>query len=79
MGGLGLAAAAAFDDITRNKRVNLMERSTWPATFRTFQLMPAVDYIQALRLRGPMKKDCRKASPHASRSGTTALIAIISN
>ena len=27
-------AAAAFDDITRDKRVNLMERSTWRRSLR---------------------------------------------
>ncbi len=48
---LSAEAAAAFDDITRDKRVNTMERSSWPTTFRTYQLMPAVDYIQANRLR----------------------------
>ena len=52
LGGiLSAEAAAAFDDITRDQRVNLMERSSWPTTFRTSQLIPAVDYIQANRIR----------------------------
>ena len=48
---LGVEAAAAFDDITRDGRVSLMERSSWPATFRQNQLYPAVEYIQANRVR----------------------------
>ncbi|MBI4503003.1 MAG: amidase, partial [Gemmatimonadetes bacterium] len=50
-GILSAEAAAAFDDITRNQRVNLLERSSWPTTFRTSQLIPAVDYVQANRVR----------------------------
>jgi Asp-tRNA(Asn)/Glu-tRNA(Gln) amidotransferase A subunit family amidase len=52
LGGiLSAEAAAAFDDITRDKRVNLMERSSWPNTFRHSRLIPAVEYIRANRIR----------------------------
>jgi len=44
-------AAAAFDDLTRSNRDDLMERSTWPNSFRTARLIPAVEYINANRVR----------------------------
>lgn len=48
---LNAEAAAAFDELTRSNRDDLMERSSWPNTFRTAQLIPAVEYIQANRVR----------------------------
>ena len=44
-------AAAAFDELTRSGRDDLMERSSWPNTFRTARLVPAVAYINANRVR----------------------------
>jgi Asp-tRNA(Asn)/Glu-tRNA(Gln) amidotransferase A subunit family amidase len=44
-------AAAAFDELTRSNRDDLMERSSWPNTFRTARLVPAVAYINANRVR----------------------------
>ncbi|MCH8285925.1 amidase, partial [candidate division KSB1 bacterium] len=48
-------AAAAFDELTRNNRDDLMngepERSSWGASFRRARFVPAVEYIQANRLR----------------------------
>lgn len=44
-------AAAAFDELTRSNRDDLMERSSWPNTFRTARLVPAVEYINANRVR----------------------------
>lgn len=44
-------AAAAFDDLTRSNRDDLMERSSWPNSFRTARLIPAVEYINANRVR----------------------------
>ena len=44
-------AAAAFDDLTRSGRDDLMERSSWPNTFRTARLVPAVADINANRVR----------------------------
>lgn len=47
-------AAAAFDDITRDGRVNQLSGQTpgdWPNTFRTSRFIPAVEYIRAQRAR----------------------------
>ena len=47
-------AAAAFDDITRDGRVNTLRGQApgdWPNTFRTARLIPAVEYIRAQRGR----------------------------
>lgn len=47
-------AAAAFDDMTRSDRDNLMVqqgRFDWPNTFRTARFIPAVDYVNANRVR----------------------------
>lgn len=48
---LGVEAAAAFDELTRSGRDQLMERSSWPNTFHEARLVPAVEYIQAMRVR----------------------------
>jgi Asp-tRNA(Asn)/Glu-tRNA(Gln) amidotransferase A subunit family amidase len=52
---LGVEAAAAFDELTRSGRDDLMvpepERSSWPNTFRTARFVPAVEYINANRVR----------------------------
>jgi Asp-tRNA(Asn)/Glu-tRNA(Gln) amidotransferase A subunit family amidase len=52
---LGVEAAAAFDELTRSDRDELMvpepERSSWPNTFRTARFVPAVEYINANRVR----------------------------
>jgi len=47
-------AAAAFDELTRSNRdAELTEQgpNAWPNTFRVARLIPAVDYINANRLR----------------------------
>lgn len=47
-------AAAAFDDITRSGKDDTMVRqvkNAWPNAFRAAQLIPAVEYINANRLR----------------------------
>jgi Asp-tRNA(Asn)/Glu-tRNA(Gln) amidotransferase A subunit family amidase len=47
-------AAAAFDELTRSNRDTLLVRQgeyAWPALFRAARFMPAVEYIQANRLR----------------------------
>lgn len=47
-------AAAAFDDLTRSNRDNELVQQTkgdWANTFRTARFIPAVDYINANRLR----------------------------
>jgi Asp-tRNA(Asn)/Glu-tRNA(Gln) amidotransferase A subunit family amidase len=51
---LSAEAAAAFDELTRSGRDELMVRQTrdaWPNVFRASRLIPAVEYIQANRLR----------------------------
>ncbi len=51
---LGVEAAAAFDDLTRSGRDELMKqqnRGSWPNTFRKARFVPAVEYIQANRIR----------------------------
>lgn len=48
---LSIEGAAAFDELTRSDRDDLMERSSWPTTFRQARLVPAVEYIQANRIR----------------------------
>ena len=50
---LSTESAAAFDHLTRSVRDNMMvpEQSTWPDTFRRQRFIPAVEYIQANRLR----------------------------
>jgi Asp-tRNA(Asn)/Glu-tRNA(Gln) amidotransferase A subunit family amidase len=47
-------AAAAFDDITRDGRVNQLSGQApgdWPNSFRTSRFIPAVEYIRAQRAR----------------------------
>lgn len=47
-------SAAAFDELTRSNRDELLTRqdaNSWPVTFRTARFIPAVEYIQASRLR----------------------------
>jgi len=46
--------AAAFDDLTRSGRdqqMVLQNRFAWPNTFRSSRFIPAVEYIQAQRVR----------------------------
>jgi len=51
---LNVEAAAAFDEITRDNRDDLMVRqikNAWPNRFREARMIPAVEYVQANRLR----------------------------
>jgi Asp-tRNA(Asn)/Glu-tRNA(Gln) amidotransferase A subunit family amidase len=51
---LSTEAAAAFDDLTRSCRDDLMVRqirNAWPNVFRSHRFIPAVEYIQANRVR----------------------------
>jgi len=57
---LSAEAAAAFDDITRDGRDDQLVRqikNAWPNTFRAARLIPAVEYIQAQRLRTLLMRD----------------------
>ena len=51
---LSAEAAAAFDDLTRSKEVDLLTEQgpgAWPNTFRSSRFIPAVEYIRAQRAR----------------------------
>ncbi|MCI0660272.1 MAG: amidase [Acidobacteria bacterium] len=51
---LNAEAAAAFDDITRDGRVNQLSGQNagdWPNSFRTSRFIPAVEYLRAQRAR----------------------------
>ncbi len=51
---LNAEAAAAFDDITRDGRVNQLSGqgpNDWPNSFRTSRFIPAVEYLRAQRAR----------------------------
>jgi len=49
---LSAESAAAFDELTRSERDTLLvSPMRWPNTFRAARLIPAVEYIQANRLR----------------------------
>lgn len=51
---LSAESAAAFDELTRSNQDDLMVRqikNAWPNVFRTSRFIPAVEYIQANRLR----------------------------
>ena len=51
---LSAEAAAAFDQLTRSNRDDLLTRQSsraWPNTFRASRFIPAVEYINANRIR----------------------------
>ncbi len=51
---LSVEAAAAFDELTRSNQDDLLTRQTkdaWPNIFRRARMIPAVEYVQANRLR----------------------------
>ena len=57
---LAAEAAAAFDAITRDGSVDAMARqddSAWPNTFRAARFIPAVEYINANRVRALLMQD----------------------
>lgn len=62
---LGVEAAAAFDELTRSNRDELIvpepERSSWPATFRAARFVPAVEYINANRVRTLVMQEMDRA------------------
>jgi Asp-tRNA(Asn)/Glu-tRNA(Gln) amidotransferase A subunit family amidase len=56
-------AAAAFDDITRDGRVNQLSGQSpndWPNTFRTSRFIPAVEYLRAQRARTLLMREMEK-------------------
>ena len=62
---LGTEAAAAFDVPTLNAQLDSMrdepERSRWPDSFRASRFVPAVEYLQANRLRMRIIEDLHEA------------------
>lgn len=60
---LNAEAAAAFDGLTRSNRDDLLVRqikNAWPNVFRHSRLIPAVEYIQANRIRTRLLEDMAK-------------------
>jgi len=60
---LSVEAAAAFDELTRsNEDDKLVQQSAaaWPNTFRGARFIPAVEYIQAMRLRTRLVEEMAK-------------------
>jgi len=56
---LDAESAAAFDELTRSDRDDLLARQgkyDWPTVFRSARFIPAVEYIQANRLRTRLMK-----------------------
>jgi Asp-tRNA(Asn)/Glu-tRNA(Gln) amidotransferase A subunit family amidase len=56
-------SAAAFDDLTRTNKDDLMKRqvrNAWPNTFRAARFIPAVEYIQANRARTLLMREMAK-------------------
>ncbi len=57
---LSAESAAAFDELTRSGRVDLLvrqEENAWPNVFRQGRMIPAVEYIQANRVRTLVVRD----------------------
>lgn len=58
-------AAAAFDELTRSNKDSLLSnqlRWAWPNTFRTARFIPAVEYINASRLRQQLIEEYHKVT-----------------
>jgi Asp-tRNA(Asn)/Glu-tRNA(Gln) amidotransferase A subunit family amidase len=58
---LNAEAGAAFDDLTRSGLADTMERSSWPDIFRAAHFIPAVEYIQANRMRTLIMEELNQA------------------
>jgi Asp-tRNA(Asn)/Glu-tRNA(Gln) amidotransferase A subunit family amidase len=57
---LNAEAAAAFDELTRSNRDDLMVRQVkdaWPNVWRSSRFIPAVEYVQANRVRTMIIRD----------------------
>lgn len=65
---LSAEAAAAFDDLTRDreKLASLTAQSPgdWPNTFRSSRFIPAVEYIRAMRARRLLMQEMDKLMSH---------------
>jgi Asp-tRNA(Asn)/Glu-tRNA(Gln) amidotransferase A subunit family amidase len=58
---LNAEAGAAFDELTRSGLADTIERSSWPDIFRAAHFIPAVEYIQANRIRNLMMEELDQA------------------
>ncbi len=61
---LNAEAATAFDDITRDGRVNQLSGQSpndWPNSFRTARFIPAVEYLRAQRARTLLMREMERA------------------
>jgi Asp-tRNA(Asn)/Glu-tRNA(Gln) amidotransferase A subunit family amidase/Asp-tRNA(Asn)/Glu-tRNA(Gln) amidotransferase C subunit len=57
---ISVEGAAAFDELTRSNRDDLLVRQTknaWPNAFRAARFVPAVEYLQANRIRTRLIQD----------------------
>src|SRR5437868_14243131 len=60
---LSTEGAAAFDELTRSGRDDLLKQQrsgSWPNTFRERRFVPAVEYLQAQRIRYLLIQDTAK-------------------
>jgi Asp-tRNA(Asn)/Glu-tRNA(Gln) amidotransferase A subunit family amidase len=60
---LSTEGAAAFDELTRSGREDLLKQQdsgAWPNTFRERRFVPAVEYLQAQRIRYLLVQDMAK-------------------
>jgi Asp-tRNA(Asn)/Glu-tRNA(Gln) amidotransferase A subunit family amidase len=60
---LNAESAAAFDDLTRTDRDTLLTRQdagSWPNSFRSARFIPAVEYIQANRVRRLLQEEMHR-------------------
>jgi Asp-tRNA(Asn)/Glu-tRNA(Gln) amidotransferase A subunit family amidase len=61
---LGAEAAAAFDDLTRNREqlasLTGQAPGDWPNSFRSSRFVPAVEYIRAMRARRLLMQEMDK-------------------
>jgi Asp-tRNA(Asn)/Glu-tRNA(Gln) amidotransferase A subunit family amidase len=57
---LSAEAAAAFDGFTRGTDDDRLENSSWPASFRQARFIPAVEYLQANRIRTLLMQEMDK-------------------
>jgi len=66
---IGVEGGAAFDELTRNNKDDLMVRqgkNAWPSTFRSARFVPAVEYLQANRIRTKLINDMYQTLQKAS-------------
>ena len=60
---LSAEAGAAFDELTRSNKDDLLKRQTknaWPNQFRSYRFIPAVEYINANRIRFQLIQEMEK-------------------